>query len=124
MFENVIIIINLEGLKQSKSEEEEEDDDDERESEGQRERERGRDRERQRGTAREIERQRERETDRQTERSRTPFIKSLSCVYRSQPHLPPHGAESNFWSIMLNREQRGYQKSDPGGDHYYVGCLG
>ena len=26
--------------------------------------------------------------------------------------------------IMLNREQKGYQKSDPGGDHYYVGCLG
>ena len=25
--------------------------------------------------------------------------------------------------VMLNREYRGYQKPDPGGDHYYVGCL-
>ena len=34
------------------------------------------------------------------------------------------GAKSDVWSTMPSREQRGYQKSDPGGDHYYVGCLG
>ena len=34
------------------------------------------------------------------------------------------GAESEVWPTMPRREQRGYQKSDPGGDHYYVGCLG
>ena len=26
--------------------------------------------------------------------------------------------------LSRNRDQWGYQKSDPGGDHYYVGCLG
>ena len=38
--------------------------------------------------------------------------------------ISPLRAESNFWPTMPSREQRGYQKSDPGGDHYYVGCLG
>ena len=38
--------------------------------------------------------------------------------------ISPSRAESNFWPTMPSREQRGYQKSDPGGDHYYVGCLG
>ena len=34
-------------------------------------------------------------------------------------------AAATFWStISVNREQRGYQKSDPDEDQYYVGCLG
>ena len=44
----------------------------------------------------------------------TPFVLSVS--------VPP-GTESDFWPTPPSREQRGYQKSDPGGDHYYVGCL-
>ena len=47
-----------------------------------------------------------------------PFIKSLlgaSVLVQPNPF---------FWLTMLSTEQRAYQKSDPGGDHYYVGCLG
>ena len=54
----------------------------------------------------------------QKRESPTPFIKSLLGA-----SVPPR-AKSNFWPTMPSREQRGYQKSDPGGDHYYVGCLG
>ena len=39
-------------------------------------------------------------------------------------HQPPLEPNPIFWPTTPNREQRGYQKSDPGGDHYYVGCLG
>ena len=46
----------------------------------------------------------------------TPFIKSLLGASL--------GVKSDFWPTMPSRGQRGYQKSDPGGDHYYVGCLG
>ena len=52
--------------------------------------------------------------------SPTLFINSL--LGASVPPAP--GAESDFCLTMLNIEQRGYQKSDPGRDHYYVGCLG
>ena len=38
--------------------------------------------------------------------------------------ISPLRAESTFWPTMPSRKQRGYQKYDPGGDHYYVGCLG
>ena len=38
--------------------------------------------------------------------------------------ISPPGTESDVWSTMPSREQRGYQKSDPGRDHYYVGYLG
>ena len=48
----------------------------------------------------------------------TPFIESLFGA-----SFPPV-AESDFWPTMLSREQQGYQKSEPGEDHYYVGCLG
>ena len=37
---------------------------------------------------------------------------------------PSPGAESEFWPTMPSREQGGYQKSDPGGDHHHVDCLG
>ena len=47
--------------------------------------------------------------------SRTPFINSLLGA------SVPAGAESDLWPTLTSREQRGYQKSDPGGDHYYVG---
>ena len=33
----------------------------------------------------------------------------------------------DFWPTMLIRERvgwGGYHNSDPGGNHYYVGCLG
>ena len=46
-----------------------------------------------------------------------PFVKSLLGA-----SVPPR-AESDFWPTMPSREQMGYQKPDPGGDHYYVGCL-
>ena len=50
----------------------------------------------------------------------------IGCI--SSPPTPTHpplpGTESDVWPTMPSREQRGYQKSDPGGDHYYVGCLG
>ena len=46
----------------------------------------------------------------------------IGCI-SSLTHSP-HPAESDFWPKMLSREQRGYQKSDPGGDHYYVCYLG
>ena len=56
-------------------------------------------------------------------RESSPFIKSL--LGTSGPLLLLHTALSNFWPTMLNREQRGViKKSDPGGHHYYVGCLG
>ena len=32
-------------------------------------------------------------------------------------------ASPDFWRTLLSRAQRGYQKSWPDGDHYYVGCL-
>ena len=35
----------------------------------------------------------------------------------------PLPTESDFWPTMLSREQRGYQNSDSGGNHYYVGYL-
>ena len=58
----------------------------------------------------------EKEKKRKKEKKRgeipTFFIKSFS---------PPPRAESEFWYTMLSRET---EKSDPGGDHYYVGCLG
>ena len=38
--------------------------------------------------------------------------------------ISPPGAESDVWSTVPSREQRGYQKSDPGGDNYYDGSLG
>ena len=49
---------------------------------------------------------------------KVPFTRSLF----EKPYL----LEPNqmFSPPELNREQRGYPKSDPGGDHYYVGCLG
>ena len=46
--------------------------------------------------------------------------RAYQCI--SLPHSPP--AESDFGPAMLSRELRGYQKSDPGGDSYCVGCLG
>ena len=51
--------------------------------------------------------------------SHTPFIKEPNgCIIS-----PPRPAESDVWPTMPSREQRGYQNSDCGGDHYYVGCL-
>ena len=32
--------------------------------------------------------------------------------------------QSDLGPTVLSREQRDYQKSDPGGDYYYVVCLG
>ena len=52
------------------------------------------------------------------EESRSPFIRGLLDA-----SVPP-GAESDFWPTMPSREQRGYPKSDPGGDHYYMCYLG
>ena len=43
-------------------------------------------------------------------------------VYFALASLLP--AESDFPPTTASREQRSYQKSDPGGDHYYIGCLG
>ena len=43
-------------------------------------------------------------------------------MHQSPPPHPP--AKSDFWPTVPSREQRGYLKSDPGRDHYYVGCLG
>ena len=40
------------------------------------------------------------------------------CI--STPSSP--GAGSDFLPALLSREQRCYQKSDPGVDHYYAGC--
>ena len=41
------------------------------------------------------------------------------------PHpTPSPRTESDVWPTMPSKEQRGYQKSDPGGDHYYAGRLG
>ena len=59
---------------------------------------------------------RKRETNKQRERDSL-HREPIGCI-------SPSGAESDFWPTMPGREQRGYQKSDPGGDHYYVGCLG
>ena len=42
----------------------------------------------------------------------TPFIKSL---LGASAHPP---AKSYFYPTTLGREQRGYEKADPGGDHY------
>ena len=99
-------------------------------------------------TQREKERRRETERDRENLQVRqletpcrkreqndewtspTPFRKSLFGASTPPPShplhptpSPPPGAESNLWLTMPSREQRGYQKSDPGEDHYYVGCL-
>ena len=69
-------------------------------------------------------RERERERERERKESRPPpFIKSLLGASVPPPHPSPP-AKSDVWPTMLNREQKGYQKSHPGGDHYYVGCLG
>ena len=38
---------------------------------------------------------------------------------RSSPRI-----KCDVSTTRLSTEQRGYPKSDPGGDHYYVGCLG
>ena len=43
----------------------------------------------------------------------TSFIKSFS---------PPPRAESKFWYTKFWFRET--EKSEPGGDHYYVGCLG
>ena len=50
----------------------------------------------------------------------------VGCISSLPPTPPPPfpQAESHVWPTMPSREQRGYQKSDPGGDHYNVGCLG
>ena len=56
--------------------------------------------------------------DKKERESPTPFVKSLlgaSVPLRARP---------NFWPTVPSRGQRNYQKSDPSGDHYYVGCLG
>ena len=45
----------------------------------------------------------------------TPFIKSLLGASL--------GVESDLWPMMPSRGQKGYQKSDPGGDRYYVVAL-
>ena len=50
-------------------------------------------------------------TSRERERP-TPFIKSL---LGASAHPP---AKSYFYPTMPGRQQRGYEKSDPGGDHY------
>ena len=63
----------------------------------------------------------EREGERKRERECYSFHKE-PFGWISVPHTP--GAESNVWPTIPSREQRGYQKSDPGGDHYHVGCLG
>ena len=58
-------------------------------------------------------------TERERERERYTFHKeTIMCI---STHSSP-GAESDFWPALLGREQRCYQKSDPGGDHYYAGC--
>ena len=44
----------------------------------------------------------------------TPFNEMESLLGASVPD----GAKSNVWPTLPNREQRGYQNSDPGGDHY------
>ena len=92
-----------------------------RQTETERDRDRQTDRERQRENdsderERERERQRQRQTDRQTEI--TPFLNSLLGA------SDPSGVESDFRPTILSREQGVYQKSDPGADRYYVGCLG
>ena len=45
------------------------------------------------------------------------------------PPPPPHPHHPRprpciFLAHKARKERRGYQKSDPGGEHYYVGCLG
>ena len=45
----------------------------------------------------------------------------IGCI--STP-LPAPSAESNFLAHSAKQGAEGYQKPDPGGDHYYVGCLG
>ena len=49
------------------------------------------------------------------ERRKSDFLR-IGCI--TTP-----GAESEFWPALLSREQRGYQKSHRGGDHY-VDFLG
>ena len=62
-----------------------------------------------------------REREREKKRKSSSLHKDpIACI--SSPLSPP--SESDFWPTMLNREQRGYQKSHPGEDHSYVGCLG
>ena len=58
------------------------------------------------------------ENEKERRESPTPFIKSLLDA-----SVPPR-AKSDYWLSVLSREERGYQKYDSGGDHYYVGCLG
>ena len=51
---------------------------------------------------------------------------TVGCISSLPPPPPntPTEAQANFWPTVLSGERRGYQKPDPGGDHYYVGCLG
>ena len=48
----------------------------------------------------------------------------LGASVPPSPIRPHSTSRIRFWPTMLNREQRGYQKSYPGGDHYYIGCVG
>ena len=57
--------------------------------------------------------------------SPTPFLKSLlDALVLPSSHPPPLPKKKTIFLCARNAKQRGYQKSDPGGDHYYVGCLG
>ena len=52
---------------------------------------------------------------------------SVPCHHHCLPYTPPPPhppAKSDVWPTMPSRKQMSYQKPDPGGDHYYVGCLG
>ena len=76
----------------------------------------------------------EKEEEKERERKSYSLHKEpVGCISSPPPPPPPpkkkekkkeKEAESDVWPTMPSREQRGYQKSDPGGDHYYVGCLG
>ena len=51
------------------------------------------------------------------------FVKSLlGASVHAPPPLPP--LESNVWPTMPESRRVITEKSDPGGDHYYVGYLG
>ena len=43
-------------------------------------------------------------------------------MHQSPPPPPP--PPNQILYLSHNAKQRGYPKSDPGGDSYYVGCLG
>ena len=66
-----------------------------------------------------------RNTEREGERERREREReSYSLPKEPIGCVNPHAAESDFWPTMPSREQRGYQKSYPFRDRYYVGCLG